>query len=64
MRPRKNTAKQKRSELQDAEDQNDIRQAGVQDDYESRYIAWHKANHSEAEHAKFLEEGIIPSPKN
>jgi len=41
-----------------------MRQAGVQDDYESRYIAWHKANHSEVEHTKFLEEGIIPSPKN
>ena len=33
-------------------------------DHEARYVAWHKANHTEAEHTRFLEEGIIPAPKN
>jgi hypothetical protein len=62
MRPRKNTAKQRQDDLRETEDKEAI--AGGLADHESRYIAWHKANYTEAEHTRFLEEGIIPAPKN
>jgi hypothetical protein len=32
--------------------------------HEEAYLSWHKENHSAEEHALFLRDGIIPSPKN
>ena len=65
MRPRKNTVKQRQAEIRESEDHQAIADGlGDHYDHESEYIAWHKANHTEAEHTRFLEEGIIPAPKN
>ena len=62
MRPRKNTAKQRQADLRENEDK-EAMEDGLSD-HEQRYIAWHKANHTEAEHTQFLEAGIIPAPRN
>jgi len=63
MKPRKNTVKQRQAEIRETEDHEAIQDGlGNHYDHEAEYIAWHKANHTEAEHAQFLEVGIIPTP--